>query len=86
MGAGSRGRGHLAVPGHCGELIDIDQSAGLRARPVHARVAKHNTASIRVLQKCGFAICGEDKFAGCGGEQGEEFILILEANEQIEAE
>ena len=58
----------------------------VRARPVHARVAKHNTASIRVLQKCGFAICGEDKFAGCGGEQGEEFILILEANEQIEAE
>jgi RimJ/RimL family protein N-acetyltransferase len=58
----------------------------VRARPLHARVAKHNAASIRVLQKCAFTICGEDKFAGPGGEQGEEFILILEANEQTKAE
>jgi RimJ/RimL family protein N-acetyltransferase len=26
-----------------------------QTRPLHAGVAKHNTASIRVLQKCGFA-------------------------------
>jgi RimJ/RimL family protein N-acetyltransferase len=26
-------------------------------RPLHAGVAKHNVASIRVLQKCGFKIC-----------------------------
>jgi RimJ/RimL family protein N-acetyltransferase len=27
-------------------------------RPLYAEVAKHNTASIRVLQKCGFTIAG----------------------------
>jgi RimJ/RimL family protein N-acetyltransferase len=29
-------------------------------RPLYAHVAKHNIASIRVLEKCGFTICGED--------------------------
>ena len=29
-------------------------------RPVHARVAAHNAASICVLQKCGFAITGRE--------------------------
>jgi RimJ/RimL family protein N-acetyltransferase len=47
------------------------------ARPLHAHVAKHNTASIRVLQKCGFTISGEDRFLGADGEEGEEFILTL---------
>src|SRR5262249_54883206 len=28
-------------------------------RPLHALVAKHNVASIRVLEKCGFALCAE---------------------------
>ena len=28
-------------------------------RPLHAHVANHNVASIRVLQKCGFAIADE---------------------------
>jgi RimJ/RimL family protein N-acetyltransferase len=28
-------------------------------RPLHARVAKHNVGSIRVLEKCGFAMSGE---------------------------
>jgi len=32
-------------------LVDV------RARPLYAYVAKHNVASIRVLQKCGFTIC-----------------------------
>jgi RimJ/RimL family protein N-acetyltransferase len=48
-------------------------------RPLHAHVAKHNLASIRVLQKCGFTISGEARFSGAHGEQGEEFILTLEA-------
>lgn len=46
------------------------------ARPLYARVAKHNIASVRVLQKCGFTICGEDKgVANARGEEVEEFIL-----------
>jgi len=28
-------------------------------RPLHAHVAKHNVASIRVLEKCGFALCAK---------------------------
>ena len=31
------------------EFLSLDQT-----RPLHAGVAKHNTASLRVLQKCGF--------------------------------
>jgi RimJ/RimL family protein N-acetyltransferase len=32
-----------------------------RARPLYARVAKDNLASLRVLQKCGFATVAEDR-------------------------
>jgi RimJ/RimL family protein N-acetyltransferase len=32
----------------------------LPVRPLSAHVAKHNAASIRVLEKCGFARVGED--------------------------
>jgi RimJ/RimL family protein N-acetyltransferase len=47
-------------------------------RPLYAHVAKHNIASIRVLEKCGFTICGEDRgFPDAGGEEVEEFILKL---------
>jgi RimJ/RimL family protein N-acetyltransferase len=46
-------------------------------RPLHAHVAKHNLASIRVLQKCGFTVSGEARFSDADGEQGEEFILTL---------
>ena len=35
-----------------------------RQRPLHARVAKHNAASIRVLEKCGFVVIGEDVAGG----------------------
>jgi RimJ/RimL family protein N-acetyltransferase len=40
-------------------------------RPLSAHVAKHNLASRRVLEKCGFKI---------SHEEGEEFILKLSAN------
>lgn len=50
-------------------------------RPLHAHVAKHNIASQRVLQKCGFVITGEDTFHGADGEQGEEFLLTLGAHD-----
>ena len=47
-------------------------------RPLYARVAKDNTPSLRVLEKCGFAICGEDKgFSNARGEEVEEYILML---------
>ncbi len=50
----------------------------VQARPLCAHVAKHNIASLRVLQKCGFTITGEDKgFPNADGEQAEGFILTL---------
>ena len=50
----------------------------VKVRPIHARVAKDNVASLRVLEKCGFVISGEDKgFANARGEAVEEFILQL---------
>ncbi len=52
----------------------------LQARPLFAHVAKHNVASVRVLQKCGFTIAGEDKgFSNARGAEVEEFILRLDA-------
>jgi RimJ/RimL family protein N-acetyltransferase len=58
----------------------------LTARPLYAHVAKHNTASIRVLQKCGFTIFGEDKFSAADGQEFEELILTLGANDQDKGE
>lgn len=53
----------------------------LTTRPLFARVAKDNVASLRVLEKCGFRITGEDKgFAHARGEEVEEFILKLDAH------
>ena len=46
-------------------------------RPLRARVAKDNAASLRVLQKCGFTIIGEDRgFANARGSETDEFILV----------
>ena len=47
-------------------------------RPLHARAAKDNIGSLKVLKKCGFIITGEDKgFSNARGEEVEEFILTL---------
>jgi RimJ/RimL family protein N-acetyltransferase len=47
-------------------------------RPLYAHVAKHNTASRRVLEKCGFIVSGEDNyFSEALGKSVEEYILIL---------
>jgi RimJ/RimL family protein N-acetyltransferase len=47
-------------------------------RPLYAYAAKHNLASIRVLEKCGFTMTGEDKgLSSTGGEEIEELRLIL---------
>jgi RimJ/RimL family protein N-acetyltransferase len=49
-----------------------------RARPLHAHAAADNTGSIRVLQKCGFAISGHGRiFAQARGEEVDEVALIL---------
>lgn len=47
-------------------------------RPLHAHVARHNIASQRVLQKCGFEVSGEDKWTP-SPEIGEieELIFLL---------
>ena len=47
-------------------------------RPLYARAANDNLASIRVLEKSGFTITGKDKgFANARGKEIEETIFIL---------
>jgi RimJ/RimL family protein N-acetyltransferase len=54
---------------------------GFTYRPVHASAACDNTASIRVLEKCGFRPCGSDKgFANARGEEIEELLFVLGAD------
>jgi RimJ/RimL family protein N-acetyltransferase len=49
------------------------------ARPVYARAASDNAASLRVLQKCGFKPIGtENSFAAGRNEEIEETILRLD--------
>lgn len=48
------------------------------ARPLNARAAKDNLASLRVLQKCGFVVTGADKsFAHARNAEIEELLLTL---------
>ena len=49
----------------------------IKVRPLYAFVAKHNVASKRVLEKCGFTICGE---------KPEEFVLKLSAGDGTEGQ
>lgn len=50
------------------------------ARPIYARAASDNVGSLRVLEKCGFAIIGKNTALAVGrGEKIEETILILPA-------
>ena len=52
--------------------------AELEERPLHARAAKDNIASIRVLKKCGFVVSGHDQgFVNARGQEIEEVIMIL---------
>lgn len=58
-----------------------------KTRPIYARVAKDNLGSLRVLEKCGFRITGQAKgFANARGQEVEELILELSANERDEAQ
>ena len=48
------------------------------ARPLAARVAKHNAGSRRVVEKCGFVITGEDRYTPVpGGPEIPEWVLTL---------
>ena len=54
-----------------------------RVRPLYAHVAKHNPASVRVLEKCRFRLVGDDKeFATYEGQAIEGYILMLEAADE----
>jgi RimJ/RimL family protein N-acetyltransferase len=45
------------------------------ARPLYARVAEHNPASIRVLEKCGFTMCGREAVAAT--ERGPAVVDLI---------
>ena len=52
-------------------------------RPLYAHVARHNLASIRMLEKCGFTITSENQGSSSGGdEEIEEVIRIFFAHER----
>ncbi len=58
-----------------------------QTRPIYARAAKDNIGSLRVLEKCGFRIIGDDKgFANARGEEVEEFVLRLSVDASEEAQ
>jgi len=50
----------------------------VKTRPLFGRVAKHNLASKRVLEKCGFKFIGEDKYTNRANEEVNEFVLRLD--------
>jgi RimJ/RimL family protein N-acetyltransferase len=57
----------------------------IETRPLYAHVAKHNIASRRVLEKCGFNVAAEDKFfSKIFGEDIEEYILVLDSPESMD--
>jgi RimJ/RimL family protein N-acetyltransferase len=50
----------------------------IEARPIYAHVAKHNFASMRVLQKCGFQLARK---ALCAGDDGETVVMELRSDQ-----
>ena len=58
--------------------------AEVDTRPLHAHVVMHNAGSIRVLEKCGFRIVGEQTFEE-SGERIVEVILRLDAEPESAA-
>ena len=51
-------------------------------RPLYARAARDNFGSIRVLEKCGFTVCGEDSgFSNARDEEVEELAFELGGGE-----
>ena len=61
----------------------LNQFLGVvKTRPLFGRVAQHNGASRRVLEKCGFKFVGEGKYVNIAKEKVEEFVFRLDANER----
>lgn len=55
-------------------------------RPMYGRAAQDNLGSLRVMEKCGFRVTGQAKgFANARGQEIEELMLELDANERNEA-
>jgi RimJ/RimL family protein N-acetyltransferase len=55
------------------------QLTQVHERPLFAHVAKHNIASFRVLEKCGFVTIGEDRvMSEMETEVVEEFVMRLD--------
>ena len=52
----------------------------VKTRPLVAHVARHNVGSRRVLEKCRFALIGEDTYTNPASVEVEEFILKLDEN------
>jgi RimJ/RimL family protein N-acetyltransferase len=51
----------------------------VETRPLYAHVARHNLASRRVLEKCGFTIWGANRIlSDAPADQVEEFVLRLD--------
>ncbi|SCF00222.1 Protein N-acetyltransferase, RimJ/RimL family [Micromonospora tulbaghiae] len=70
---GRWGRGY-ATAGLAALLRELPQ------RPVRARAAKDNAASLAVLRKCGFVVVGEDSgYSPSRGTEVEEYVLELPA-------
>jgi RimJ/RimL family protein N-acetyltransferase len=64
-----RGCASRALELFLGELLE---------RPLHARVAKDNAASARVLEKCRFERAGEERaFAEARGREIDELLFVL---------
>jgi RimJ/RimL family protein N-acetyltransferase len=82
---GERLVGYWTGKEHWGKGI-ATQALGLflrvvQERPLHAYVAKHNAASIRVLEKCGFTMGeAEAEAADTPGDGVEECVLKLGAS------
>jgi len=55
------------------ELLGI-----VKTRPLYAHVAKHNVASRRVLEKCGFTVIGTEFLLEQQGGNIEEYVLKLD--------
>ena len=48
-------------------------------RPLHARAAKDNFGSIRILEKCGFQLVGEERgFANARDQEIDEVVMRLD--------
>ena len=66
--------GKGVATGALNAFLTVDPS-----RPLHARVAYDNVASLRVLEKCGFRVVAtEQGFAEARSGEIEEFVLQLE--------